>query len=281
MTEPTLHIVFTGFISELRDALWQLRRNDRIVAFYDDFSLGPINPPDPKLRARWAAEELGFSDWEEIADDELAWNEALSDGYRRVAWLSRRSTQEYTGFLEFIWRLGDLPCEVVDLTDLMVTWRDEQGERTPPRLAECIGHLHAYQIVEHKLWERAELVTREERDAHRAAWQRLRTENAAFRILDGNLELTSASIAYFDHDLLSHATPEWQKAYRLVGESMVGLSENECHQVSGLVLEARLKTMAERGMLEARGDFSDHISAEVRLPISGRRATLNARSFKR
>jgi hypothetical protein len=37
-----------------------------VVAFDDDFSIGLINPSDPKLRTQWAKEVLGDPYWSEI-----------------------------------------------------------------------------------------------------------------------------------------------------------------------------------------------------------------------
>jgi hypothetical protein len=34
---------------------------------------------------------------------------------------------EYAGFLDWLWRLGDAPCEVVDLTDVTVSYFPEHG----------------------------------------------------------------------------------------------------------------------------------------------------------
>ena len=39
---------------------------------------------------------------------------------------------EYTGFLEWLWRLDGTPCEVVDLTDMTVLHRREDGDADGP-----------------------------------------------------------------------------------------------------------------------------------------------------
>jgi hypothetical protein len=51
---------------------------------------------------------------------EALWKAALIEDVRRVAWVSRRSASEYSGFLEWLWRLGDLPYEVVEPADMRV-----------------------------------------------------------------------------------------------------------------------------------------------------------------
>ncbi len=60
MPAPILHIAFTESGSHrLREALRQVGRPDRVVALTDDLTIGPINPPNPTLRARWIRSEIG------------------------------------------------------------------------------------------------------------------------------------------------------------------------------------------------------------------------------
>jgi hypothetical protein len=83
-------------------------------------SFGPINPPNGELRRAWVEDQLGYTGWEDVVNKSSAfWNQAAAAYDRKIAWLSRRSAQEYAGFLELVWRLGDEPLDLVDLTDIM------------------------------------------------------------------------------------------------------------------------------------------------------------------
>ena len=97
MAASTLHIVFNPSAAAcLRDALRQSGRDERVVSLFDCLSFGPINPSDPELRRTWVEEELGYTGWEEVVREAASfWPEALSISNRRIAWLSRRSAQEY------------------------------------------------------------------------------------------------------------------------------------------------------------------------------------------
>jgi Domain of unknown function (DUF1835)/Protein of unknown function len=209
----TLHIVFNpSAAGSLRDALRQAGRDERVVSLFDSLSFGPINPPDPELRRTWVEEELGYTAWEEVVGEATSfWPEALSISNRRIAWLSRRSAQEYAGFLEWLWRLGKEPIEVIDLTDVMVAG-SKNGPNTP-HLAISLGILPPYQILENDLLDRREELTSILRAQYRELWGRLRAENAPLRVLSRG-ELVSAPLSFFDPLLLSCATPEWQKAAR-------------------------------------------------------------------
>ena len=137
----TLHIVVTPSAAGcLAKALHDTGQMERVASHFDHLSFGPINPPDPKTRLQWIEEELGYTGYDYVfARDEAFWKEALSEDVRKVAWVSRRSAPEYCGFLEWLWRLHELPCEVVDLTDMMVVRRGKDGN--PPRPERALGLL--------------------------------------------------------------------------------------------------------------------------------------------
>ena len=264
----TLHIVFSlSAAHDLGKALAELGQPDEVLAFSDDLSFGPINPPDSDLRAQWVESELGWTGWEEVGEqDQAFWAGARSNQCRRIAWMSRRSTHEYANFLEFVWRLGDAPCDVVDLTDVLVTGREENGQGSAPRLAGALALLPAYQIVEANLLERAQPLTKPLLERYRIAWRTLRAENAPLRVLRDDLELVSAPISFFDEQLVSYVKQSWLKAARIVGETLAAFMNEARFQTGDLVLASRLRALAAAGRLEAKGDLSQLMYSEVRLP---------------
>lgn len=267
MAASTLHIVFNSSAAAgLRDALQQAGRDERVVSLSDCLSFGPINPPDPELRRRWVEEELDYTGWEEVIGEATSfWSEALSISNRRVAWLSRRSAQEYAGFLEWLWRLDEEPIEVIDLTDVMVA--GNSTGLTERHFAISLGMLPPHKIFENELFDRAEALTAILRAQYRELWGRLRIENAPLRILSEG-ELVSAPLSFFDPLLLSSATPEWQKAARVVGEALSDFWKTSVLQTGDLVLCSRVRALARTGRLEFRGDLSNIQNSELRLPIS-------------
>jgi hypothetical protein len=132
MAPAPLHVVFTpSGAGSLRQALADAGRDDQVISSFDNLSFGPIDPPDLLLRSKWVESELGWTGWNDIAPKtEAFWREALSSSHRKVAWLSRRSAMEYAGFLEWLWRLGDAPCEVVDLSEVTISHRLEHAPAT-------------------------------------------------------------------------------------------------------------------------------------------------------
>ncbi|WP_267433043.1 hypothetical protein [Sphingomonas sp. GM_Shp_1] len=46
---------------------------------------------------------------------------SCSNGVLPVAWISRRDARSYASFLWWLSHLGDAPCKIIDVTDLMVS----------------------------------------------------------------------------------------------------------------------------------------------------------------
>lgn len=272
MAMPTLHVVFNmSAAPDLAEALALVGRADRVVAFPDNLSFGPIGPPDPTLRVAWGEAELGLVGWEELAaKTQEFWDAALAGDVRCVAWMSRRSAQDYAGFLEFVWRLGDRPCDVVDLTETMVARRNENGLASPSYLALSLALLPAYQIIDSKLFDLARPLAPQDRAIYHATWQKLRAENAPLRIVSADLALTSVPISYFDAELLSHVTERWQKVAMVVGKTMMNVWNDPILNLSDLVLASRIRTLAAAGYVEAKGDLTRMGFSEIRLPSSAK-----------
>ena len=267
MTQTVLHFVFTpSGAGCLLEALRKAGRDDRVIASFDDLSFGPITPPTSSLRAKWVEDELGWTGWHEIAaTSERVWDETRFPDNRKVAWLTRRSTMEYAGFLEWLWRLGDAPCDVVDLTEVKISYRPEHGPPHPPALAMSLGMLSPDTILNNKLWDLAEPLQPAMRSRYRDLWQHLRTENAPLRVIDGG-ELVSSPISFLDSRLMLYVTDDWQKAARVVGRALASQMDDCIIQSGDLLLVARVDALVESGRLEIRGESAHdmHVS-EVRL----------------
>jgi hypothetical protein len=272
MTHTVLHFVFTPSGSGcLVQALRKAGRNDQVVVSFDDLSCGPIDPGDRSSRAKWAENELGRPDWSDIpAKSDRDWDEARFPDNRKVAWLTRRSAMEYAGFLDWLWRLGDAPCEVVDLSEVEITYRPEHGPPRRPALALSLGMLHPDTICRDKLWDLAEPLKDTTRERYRNLWQQLRSENAPLRVIDGD-NLASAPISFFDSMLMSHVTDDWQRVARVVGEALVFGMEDCIIGPGDLLFRTRIKALAESGRLEIQGGSAlEMFVSQVRLARKNR-----------
>jgi hypothetical protein len=173
---------------------------------------------------------------------------------------------EYAGFLEWLWRLGDAPCEVVDLTDVNISYRPEHGPPRRPRLAMSLGMLDHNTICNNDLWDLAEPLQMSARGRDLDLWRQLRSENAPLRVIDGD-KLVSAPITFFDSLLLSHVKANWLKVAGVVGEALTDQTMDRAFQTCDMVLAARINSFVKSGVVEFQGKspFALRFS-EVRLP---------------
>jgi hypothetical protein len=192
---------------------------------------------------------------------ERLWKAALTGSGRRVVWLSRRRSAQYAGFLEWARRLDETPYEVVDFTKVDVGWRLWDG-RPWGGTIEHLRQLTAEEIVQNRLLERAAAPGAGARARYREAWQRLRAENAAFRVVKG-ATLVSAPIDHFDQLLLSLADRLSRKAARIVHNAM---DDKAGGGMCETILTACLRKLAASGRLEGAGDLWQIRYSEVRLP---------------
>jgi hypothetical protein len=271
MTQTILHFVFTDSgAGSLLQALSEAGRDEQVIACSDAMNLGPINPADPSLRTKWLETELGETDWSSsTARSEQLWTDAFPN-HRKVAWLSRRSAKEYAGFLEWLWRLGEAPCDIVDMTDIEVSYRPEHGPPRPPVLTMSLAFLSHHTICNNKFWDLAEPLLTMARQRHHELWRQLRSENAALRVIEGD-KLVSAPITFFDAKLLSYAKPDWQKVSNLFAQMLFSDADEKVIQTDQMVVIARINAMAASGILEIRGEpASELFRSEVRLRNANR-----------
>lgn len=245
-----LHVVFSEYgANNLTNAIELARRSDRVIAFRDDLSFGPINPPDIGARAEWIKDNLGCSEWYDAADEadfQKFWKDSTSSSFPRVVWVSRRSVREFAGFLEWLSRNPDNDFQIVDLNSA-----EGGGE-----LSEWpLPLIEAEDIHRHRLWDAARPLSRAEQADLRLAWSILREENAPLRILTQDLRLVSASLDCFDEQLLACAEERWTEAAAYVlGRLLAEQLWERIFQTSDRILASRLLPLSRSGKLEVKGD---------------------------
>jgi hypothetical protein len=257
-----LHITF-GIRGDgsLQAALKQAGRPERVVPLWDDLSLGPIDPPDLADRWAWAKRELGLFPYSRklFTKKNNAWDIALSAGNRKIAWVARRWSHEYCGFLEWLWRLGDEACDVVDLHDVTVDRHHRDG--TVERYSvPWLAGLFAEEIHDNALWDLARPLSPERRRHYHDVWRKLRAENAAFRVWKDE-ELISAPITHYDDIILGHARADLRKVAWVIRRPE---EPAPAYEACEYIFHGRLHKLVEAGLLEAWGDIAKPGYSEVR-----------------
>ena len=262
--KTTLHYVFTpSGAGCLLQALRKAGRPDPVITTYDDLSFGPINSSDPHVRAKWVADELGAPNWIEICtDSKEVPDDVHAPNKRRIVWLTRRSAMEYAGFLAWLSRLDDAPCDVVDLSEVTVPSQTSK----PRRLVLSLGMLHHDVICREQLWELAEPLQESARTHYQSLWRQLLAENAPLRVIKDGV-LVSAPISFFDSRLLSQVTNRWQNVWKVVGQTLV-TGPDDLIEYGDTFVMGRLRALVKSGQLEVQGELRDEVR-DSRVRLSG------------
>ena len=122
----------------------------------------------------------------------------MSPDVSPVVWVCRNHALEHAGFLEFVSRAEEAPFWVIDASDVV-------AQRRPPRgiAIWSLGILTPDQITKADLPSRRMRLPPADVGRHRDLWERLKAENARFRVVD-QTGLRSASATHFD-DASFHA----------------------------------------------------------------------------
>lgn len=240
-----LHVAPSDSAGEsLREAVRIAGRRQEVLSFNDDLSCGPIAWGTPRERAAW---------WSYVhtprPESDLAafWDRIEAATERLVVWFGRHSARELAFFLALADRLGDRPYDLVDVTT----------SQPPGAVALIPSHgLTAW------LDAARPISPQEAADAGRQ-WQRLRTQNAPFRVVTP-AGLASAPIDHFDASILEQATTGWSSVATVIGSTMAHNREPYV-QVGDTILLARLVALVEEGELLADGDPWDMATCRVRL----------------
>ncbi len=94
----------------------------------------------------------------------------------------------------------------------------------------------------------------------RNLWEKVKSENARLWILDKKGQIAVKKIDYFDSSLLTNCDDKFQKAARVIGETLVDID----FDVGDSYLNWRLKQLALNGKLETRGRLIEIRDYEVK-----------------
>jgi len=212
-------------------------------------------------------EQTLLRDYDIVDDCERFWRAAGDLGTCKVVWTSRRVAKERAGFLEWLWRMGEAPFLVIDLSEVTISVGDDGRPGRPHR--PMLPLMSADQIQASGVLDLARTYPAETARTERALWAQMRIEDAPVRVLrDG--DLAPAPITVFDALLMSFASADWLDAAFVVGSALAELYEPDNCQGNDIFLFARLRSLIAEGRLEHRGRLTKMRGLKVRLPRHSR-----------
>jgi hypothetical protein len=244
----------------LQQAINEAGRDDEVLRWLDDLSCGPVSPDDFRTRAEWWSRFHPNRDFEGFI--KVFWDKVTETDYRLVVWFARHAASEFAFFLAWADRLGDRSYDIVDVTGYQYPVVRRDGSTCLSEPASRVGTIATSELK--KLLGTEQPITAERKLEAQQNWQRLRAENAPFRIVTP-AGLVSAPVDCFDSLLLAQATREWRRLTSVINET-IGLNSDPYHQVGDVMLLMRASALVDQGRLIADGDPRDMFSCQVRLP---------------
>lgn len=266
-----IHIVFEQANVEALAKSFELDATllGEIIEIKDDYAVGPLidiyDTYGYQQRRNWWTELLEHSPHEDqinIVDDKLTVHNL------------KKSLDEEESLQAWIW-MGQNQHDVCSYYWLMSQLRDYQGRiqvlylNNLPFINEKGGifyptHLFEIQPKEFiKAKKLARPITPSEFEVDPDEWKKICNDNALVRILEGGKKLASKEESFFDKDIFSTITPEFQKLTKVIHNALGKMKV----QTGDVFLVWRIRKAIEEGKITAQGDWSKGWKdIEVKLP---------------
>ena len=160
--------------------------------------------------------------------------------------------------------LGKYPTRFYVVNIAGLPFLDEQGKVFFPK---SIGEIQPKELI--KARRLARLITPGELEVDTDEWRKTEAANAGIRTLEGGKRLNSKAEDFYDSQLGSFISHQFQKASRIIAQALAKFNLPP----GDLYLGWRLRKMAEAGKLELQGDTTKGLKDfEVKLPGDGTNA---------
>ncbi len=255
-----IHIVFQeADINVLQQAIaLDESLQGKVEIIRDDYAVGPIatiyETEGYQQRRNWWNELLASSpyhadDVTNMVDDRLAVHnlkKELDEEENLDIWIWMGQNQhDVCGYYWLITQLKEYQGRIKILYLNNLPFINEQGQIFYPT---TLQQILPKEFLKAKKLSRA--VTTSEFEVDPDEWNRLCSENAMIRILEGGKKIVSKDIDFFDDDILKALTANWQKG----SKAMQGILAKMKIKTGDVFLLWRMKTLSEKGKLEITGD---------------------------
>jgi hypothetical protein len=230
-----------------------------IFEIKDEFAVGPLENIDTEegwsARENWWKELIEASPYPDDLvgsfDDRKTASELkkrLDEDAKKQAWIWIAQNQhDVCGYYWLISQLKNYQGRIMILYFNNLPFIDVKGSIFYP------AALHEIQPKEFlKAKKLCRKITLSEFELDPDEWNKLVGENAMVRILEGGKKIVSRDENFYDEDILSNLTHEWQKGGRAIHNILAKMKI----KTGDVFLLSRMKKLADEGRIEINGDIS-------------------------
>ncbi|MGN6164758.1 MAG: DUF3658 domain-containing protein [Flavisolibacter sp.] len=255
-----IHIVFQeADINVLQKAI-ELDESlqGKIEIIRDDYAVGPVEniyePEGYQQRRDWwkALLEISPYDTEQLmnmVDDRLTIHnlkKELDENAKEELWIWMGQNQhDVCGYYWLISQLQQYQGRVVVLYMNNLPFINEKGQIFFPT---TLHEIQPKEFLKAKKLNRK--ITLSEFEVDPDEWRKLCTENEIVRILEGGKKIVSKGEDFYDKEILSSLTSEWQKG----NKAMSAVLSKMKIKTGDVFLLWRMKKLAEEDKIEMHGD---------------------------
>jgi len=226
----------------------------------DDYAVGPLGEiyetEGYQQRREWWKQLLEASPYNadqlmDLVDDRLAVHnlkKSLDENPTEELWIWMGQNQhDVCGYYWFISQLKDYQGRIVILYFNNLPFINEKGHIFYPT---TLHEIQPKEFLKAKKLNRK--ITLSEFEVDPDEWKKLCSENAVIRILEGGKKIVGKEEDFYDKDILSGISNEWQRGNKAM-HNILGKMKIKTGDV---FLLWRMKKLADEGKIEINGDTS-------------------------
>lgn len=265
-----IHIVFNEADVAILEQAIELDESlqGEVLQVKDDYAVGPLKDiytnEGIETRKNWWRKVLagGNSDGK-VDDGEVDDNRTVAFILERMQvndeekiWIwAAQNKHDVCGYYWLMSQLKDFQGRVFILYLNNLPFINEKGQLFYP---EWISHIQPKEMTKAKKLSR--LITTSEFEVDPDEWSKLCAEEKGVRLLEGGKKLGQKEYDFYDAELTSYISADWQKASKIIHQF---LSKGK-NTTGDMYLLWRLKLMIAEGQFDAQGELKNMKDFEVK-----------------